>query len=236
MAEHDEVADELSAEPLVGPVVNFELGRVRHVERAAVAGSEQGGRPRPSPLRRPQVKRVRHRAKLSKTLGGDWPAGRGRQPSPMGTGQLPDAPARILHDSVALQIRERPREIVIDQSRILLVGALGRRSLELTAAEVPVAQGAIPDCVTARLAAKRLQCVKARSARLPPELAPLRSVQIWAHTVYSTLRLEALRSGPPNIRPHGGHRHNGLTNRGRRLGNGGSGGSPPVCTPSAQVR
>jgi hypothetical protein len=155
MAEHNEIGAEFGTEAFVGPVVNLELGRVRQVERAAVAGRKQCESPRSPPLRRPEVERVRHLTKLGETLGVNRRAGGGCR-NAVRPYQSPDAPTRILHESVAFQIRERPREVVIDQSRVLLLSTLGCPGFQLTTAEIPIVQRAVTDCVAASLAAKRL--------------------------------------------------------------------------------
>lgn len=168
-----------------------------HVQRTRVTSTHQRGCPSSPPLRRPQVEPVWHRTKLGKPLSGDGLIHGMIDRQERSVGQAPGAPLRFLNQTVAPQVGQRPRQVVIDQARVLLARTLRWRRCQLARAESTVCQRTLMDCVTPCLASKRLQGVERRRPGLLAKNSPLGIVQRFGHAVYSVTRFHILRPTRP---------------------------------------
>jgi hypothetical protein len=192
MAENHQVRDQLRAEALIGAMVHLKADGMRHVQRTRVVGAQKRGRPSPPPLRRPQIEPIRHRTKLSKPLDSDRLIHSGFHRQEHSVSQAPGTPLRVLNQTVALQVGQRPRQVVIDQARVFPTGTFRWRSGQLARAKPAVGQRSLKNRFTPSLTSKRPQGVEHRRPSLLTKRPPLRIVQRCGHVVYWVIRFRIL--------------------------------------------
>lgn len=92
--------------------------------------------------------------------------------------------------------RERPRQVVIDQARVLLAGSFRWRGGQLARGKATVGQRPLKNRLSPSIASKSPQRVKHRRPSLLTKRPPLRIVQRCGHVLYSVARFRILNLGP----------------------------------------
>jgi hypothetical protein len=172
-AQDHNVYGKLMAESLIGAMVDLEAIAVRDIKRAAVTGALKRRCSRPTPLRRTEILGVGHGLQLAQSTAVHLGICGWRRGLERGTRQSPHPAARVLEKPIVLEIRQSPRQLMLNEGRIVGGRRGGSGGGRLTRREPTVSKRPFSDRVAVRLTSQRTQAVKRRGARLAPKFTAL---------------------------------------------------------------